>query len=135
MGIPSSLAEYVINLDLDGHTVVRSPLAQRAHQANPYAGVLHLSFYAQRGTAQGDVTSPACWNAVYDILLTALELAAAETTTFSTMDARGYSLPVREAAYSDDLFSLCGTHAAFQRSADIVSAFSLMTSRLSTTMG
>ena len=127
MGIPSPLAEYIINQDMDGHTVVRSPLAQRAHQAHPYAGVLHLSFYAQRGTAQGDVTSPACWNAVYDILLTALELAAAETTAFSTMDARGYSLPVREAAYADDLFSLCGTHEAFQRSADIVSAFSLLT--------
>ena len=127
MGIPSSLAEYLVNQDLGGHTVVRSPLAQRAHLAHPYAGVLHLSFYAERGTAQGDVTSPACWNAVYDILLAALELAGDESKSFTTLDSWGYSQPVREAAYADDLFSLCGTHAAFQRSADIVSAFSLLT--------
>ncbi len=31
-------------------------------------------FHAVRGTGQGDVTSPTCWAAIFDILLTALHM-------------------------------------------------------------
>ena len=62
-------------------------------------------FTTQRGTGQGDVMSPACWTAVFVILLTALELDAEATgTTWVGADANsGYK--ARDIAYADDLLS------------------------------
>ena len=44
-------------------------------------------FTPQRGTEQGDVMCPVCWAAVFDILLTALELD--EETTLMTWVGAG----------------------------------------------
>ena len=80
-------------------------------------------FTPQRGTGQGDVMSPECWAAVFDILLTALELDEEATgTTWVGADANaGYKR--RDTAYADDLLSTTRDEGHLQRKADVVSAF------------
>ena len=86
-----------------------------------------LGFHAIRGTGQGDVTSPTCWAAIFDILLTALHMDGHEqrTSQHVASDAnRGYA--AGETAYADDLLSCARTPEALQRKADIVSTFCLI---------
>jgi hypothetical protein len=86
-----------------------------------------LGFHAIRGTGQGDVTSPTCWAAIFDILLTALHMDGHEQRTGQHVasDAnRGYA--AGETAYADDLLSCARTPEALQRKADIVSTFCLI---------
>ena len=94
-----------------------------------------LGFQAIRGTGQGDVTSPTCWAAIFDILLTALHMDIQETRAAQHVAAdsnQGYS--EGETAYADDLLSCARTPEALQRKADIVSTFCLiMGLQLSTT--
>ena len=61
-------------------------------------------FIATRGTGQGDVTSPTCWAALFDILLTALHMDMKEATHnkhVSSGSNTGYM--EGETAYTDDL--------------------------------
>ena len=91
-------------------------------------------FTPQRGTGQGDVMSPACWAAVFDILLTALELDEENNgTTWVGADANaGYK--EWDTAYADDLLSTTRDAGRLQRKADVVSAFcSIMGLQISTT--
>ena len=84
-------------------------------------------FHAVRGTGQGDVTSPTCWAAIFDILLTALhmDIQAKRSSCYVASDAnRGYE--EGETAYADDLLSCARTPEALQRKADIVSTFCLI---------
>ena len=86
-----------------------------------------LGFCAQRGTGQGDVTSPTCWAAIFDILLTALHMDDQNQRTNQHVAAdsnRGYA--AGETAYADDLLSRARTPEALQRKADIVSTFCLI---------
>ena len=75
-GVPLDILQYMVNMDLDGPTVVRTPHAAVTWEDDPYVCVdsIHQpqpnhanlvtqllgSFIADRGTGQGDVTSPAC---------------------------------------------------------------------------
>ena len=130
-------------MDIDGPTIVRTPKAAKTWEERPYACVdspyqpfdiddpvtqLLDSFTADRGTGQGDVSSPASWNAVFDILLTALqrdEISQSSTRQLQAADQTMYSST--ETAYVDDLVSCCLTPDQIQRKADIVSAFCLIT--------
>ena len=90
-------------------------------------------FSADRGTGQGDVTSPACWGAFFDILLTALALDAKDRETRWIRGKANLSYPAAETAYADDLLSFAKTPNELQRKADIVSAFcAIMGLQLST---
>ena len=69
-------------MDEQALTIVRTPFALEIHNTAGLEGLwkaIHEGrlavFMAERGTAQGDVTSPARWMCVFDILLTMLELA------------------------------------------------------------
>ena len=142
-GVPDDIIEYLVELDIDGPTIARTPHAATAWKKRPYACTnsihqphpiddpvtqLLSSFTADRGTGQGDVSSPACWNAIFDILLTALrrdELATNATRPIRTNNQAHYDST--ETAYVDDLVSCCTTPEAIQRKADIVSAFCLIT--------
>jgi Ulp1 family protease len=84
-------------------------------------------FHAVRGTGQGDVTSPTCWAAIFDILLTALHMDIQHTRMgqhVSSESNLGYA--EGETAYADDLLSCARTPEALQRKADIVSTFCLI---------
>ena len=78
--------------------------------------------------------SPACWAAVFDILLTALEIdEEVAGTTWVGADANtGYE--GRDTAYADDLLSTTRDKGRLQRKADVVSAFcSIIGLQISTT--
>ena len=82
LGVPTEWAHFLIQLDLDGTTTVRLPISQHAHDRHGIDGLRQLQALgaadillpAERGVPQGDVASPFGWNAVYDILLRALNL-------------------------------------------------------------
>ena len=95
-GVPDDLIDYLVSMDMDGPTIPRTPHASSMWTQRPYSCVnsihqpftnddpvtqLLASFTAERGTGQGDVTSPACWNAIFDILLTALNRDEANSGT------------------------------------------------------
>ena len=127
LGVPLEIAHWLTEMDVGGTTVVKTPFAQYMWQILKYHSVdtqgsyppghlpstddstLLEAFDAIRGTGQGDVTSPTCWIAVMDILLTALR----------QHDQRGSGTHYRgdgtsmytseETSYADDLESICST--------------------------
>eukprot|EP01041_Mallomonas_annulata_P042200 gene42200-biopygen10916 len=72
------------------------------------------SFEAERGTGQGDVTSPLCWTVLFDILLKMLDNIDCEP--FSCRAEEGTLYSAGETAFADDMES----------TADVVSAFCLI---------
>ena len=131
-------------MDSEGTTVARTPHAAAAsddlqykcvdtpHQPNP--GLLDLvmqlldSFVAARGTGQGDVKSPSCWNAIFDIFHTALqrdEIAHGYTRLLNG-ECRSHYVAT-EMDIVDDLESCSVNAVGIKRKADIVSAFCLIT--------
>jgi exonuclease III len=119
LGVPLDVAEYIIGMDRGGEVVVRSPLAlSYVKRGLPTKS---LSFQAERGTGQGDVTSPMIWTALFDVLLCAL--AAVQGGGLMTRDRNGVCRVAEEVAYADDLVSIQGTAEALQRKADVTSGF------------
>jgi hypothetical protein len=123
LGVPSSLAEYIVGMEMDGTAVVRTPWAQRFLRNHHWSqeAISALGFQPQRGTGQGDIPSPLLWVGVFDILLTALSTITEGLLYASGGD--GTSSPVPDSAYADDLLSIVADKAALQHKADIVSAF------------
>jgi hypothetical protein len=76
---------------------------------------------------QGIMDSPTCWNAVFDIALTALSLnARARSTEHFATAANGNTVLGSETGYADDLVSVHGLASEIQRKAEIISAFCLI---------
>eukprot|EP01042_Synura_sphagnicola_P036637 gene36637-biopygen15123 len=73
LGIPNALVDWLILLDLENHTVVRSGHAFSCWMKDGVKGLEGLDFDAKMGCGQGDVSSPLTWVAVFDILLSVLE--------------------------------------------------------------
>ena len=68
--------------------------------------------------------SPTCWNAVFNIALTALEMDAEyRATVHYAAGADGTSYESSEVGYADDLVSLHDTATEIQRKAEVMSAF------------
>ena len=76
----------------------------------------------ERGTGQGDTSSPATWVVFFDIVLRALEME--DTAPFLTVDLSGRSTPVPDCSFMDDLMSLTSSLAGLQRKADMMVAVS-----------
>ena len=151
LGVPLSWIQWLIALDDNGLTVVRTPHAVRMWDKKGRKGFRRkdkklpsrqkgivtngetiedkssedtaLGFVAERGTGQGDVMSPTCWGAVFDILLTMLALDAEHQKGRWIKGTSNQSYRMTETAYADDLLSYAPTAAELQRKADIVSAF------------
>jgi hypothetical protein len=144
-GVPLEIFQYMVNMDIDGPTIVRTPHSAAEWDDAPYSCVdsLHQpahvptastvnnlldAFTAERGTGQGDVPSPSSWNAIFDILLTALnrdEINQGTVRMLRAADQTHYAS--QESAYVDDLNSCTLSTEEIQRKADIVSAFCLVT--------
>eukprot|EP01034_Spumella_vulgaris_P046869 gene46869-58455_t len=126
LGVPIDIALWLVELDRSGVTVVRTPAARRAWKDMNYPGVkaaagrysrnmtpmtpnallsaiLVEAFEAERGTGQGDVTSPLCWTALSDILLKLLDNIDCEP--FSCRGAEGTLYSAGETAFADDMES------------------------------
>ena len=126
-GVPADIIKYLVDMDIEGPTVAQPPHAAAAWNDLPYKCVdtphqpnsglpdivtqLLDAFVAARGTGQGDVMSPPCWNAIFDILLTALQrdnIAHGYTRLLRGEDQSHYI--ATETAYVDDLES-CSVNA------------------------
>jgi hypothetical protein len=131
LGVPPDVADYLVDLDTQGHTIPRTNAASAAWAANAYAnfsadpqGDQLPTFTAERGTGQGDVQSALAWDAFYDILLTALSLLPSDRLYTSTSSN---SLTAHnDEAFADDLNSLSPTVAAQQSAADLICAFAIV---------
>ena len=96
LGVPEDVVDWLTDMDTDGVTVVRSPYALSQWGIQDYRSVLTelqpssppslqapsvIPFQAIRGTGQGNPDSPTCWNAAFDIALTALMLDSRDRGT------------------------------------------------------
>ena len=79
-------------------------------------------FTPERGTGQGDTSSPATWVVFFDIVLRALEME--DSDPFLTVDLAGGTTPVPDCSFVDDLMSLTSSLAGLQRKADMMAAVS-----------
>ena len=140
LGVPLEIAEWLTNMDIGGTTIVKTPYAQLVWDLLPYYAVdtkgdyppgheacekpILESFDAIRGTGQGDVSSPPCWTAVMDIILTALRKLDHNNPAVAYYRADGPNLYAsEESAYADDKESNCSSAEHLQEKADLVSAF------------
>ena len=132
LGVPKDVAEWIGGMDDDGRVVVRTPAAASINKRLGRGGFLPVmqgarkvaALCSEKGTPQGDVTSPMNWVAIFDILLRALARAKGGEFWVRGDEEGPYS--AADQAYMDDLISSTGTHAALQDRADIISAFCLI---------
>ena len=143
LGVPLEIARYIVNMDTNGKTVVRTPLAKKVWERSKYDGFMDIVdqleisrgdgeedkfppsyFKAERGTGQGDVGSPNNWKAFFDILLCAVSMA--ENGKFYTRGKDSEINEIKDPAYADDLNSFSSSLEGLQEKADIVSAFCIV---------
>eukprot|EP01041_Mallomonas_annulata_P042211 gene42211-biopygen12292 len=147
LGVPEQIATWLVGLDMDGVTIVRTPSARRAWQQAHYQGIrtgehnytqkmrlmirhqllcVHMidAFKAELGTGQGDVSSPMCWNALFDILLVMLEQS--DQTPYYCRGATGNMYKSGGTAFADDMESTSATNSGMPDKANVVSAFCLI---------
>ena len=126
IGVPLSLAQYLVSMDIEGKLVVRTPLSLAIHRDKGIQGLIDadMVFNAEKGTGQGDKLSPLIWDAFCDILLSALD--EHKGGEFFTQDHLGVNRKTPDIAYADDIISLQGTMESLQDKADIISAFAIL---------
>jgi len=125
LGVPAHIAELLVSLDKDCHTIVHFPYAQDRWCRQRYKGFSDQDYFnAIRGAGQGDVSSPFNWDAAFDILLCAL--SSVHTDAFYLLDSSGHLSPARDISYADDLLSGMSSLSGLQLKADIVSAYSII---------
>eukprot|EP01041_Mallomonas_annulata_P042117 gene42117-biopygen5459 len=135
LGVPLDIALWLVELDRSGVTMVRTSAAKKAWKDRHYQGiqapgnlysasmrpispnqllsaVLTEAFDAERGTGQGDVTSPLCWTALFDILLRMLD--AVDRDPFMCRGANERLYCAGETAFADDMESTTATNTAMQ---------------------
>ena len=132
LGVPAATAHWIAHLDDQGPTAVRSPWALEAWRRAGYAGLpAGLSeshpgtFVRERGTPQGDVSSPHAWTSFFDIALRALDLTD-PAIHFHMPTHHPTPVAVSDIGYADDLVSLSSSLAGLQYKADLMSAFALL---------
>ena len=132
LGVPEATAHWIAHLDDHGPTAIRSPWALEAWRKAGYQGfgatissVLPGTFVRERGTPQGDVSSPHAWTAFFDIALRAFAMTN-PSLHFQMPSARATTATVSDLGYADDLVSLSSSLAGLQHKADIMSAFALL---------
>ena len=133
LGVPLDIAEYLVDLDKGGQTVVKSQHANAVyHDLGPKAILTNqtgedsaASFYARDGIGQGDSTSALAWLAIYDILLCMLDDNLHPPYLYqATPDQMEKSDMF---AYADDLNGVSPSLAHLQTMTDHVSAFNAIT--------
>ena len=132
LGVPAHTAHWIAHLDDHGPTAVRSPWALEAWGRAGYLGfgegpstTRPCTFTRERGTPQGDVSSPHAWTAFFDIALRALA-ATAPDSHFCMPVTPSDSAMVSDLGYADDLVSLSCSLDGLQHKADLMSAFALL---------
>ena len=138
LGVPANIARWLATMDVGGPTVIRSPWALQTWARTAALGFgptpsldRPCTFHRDRGTPQGDVSSPHNWVGFFDIALHALQLDRQTSntptlgSTFHAPGTDGSLYTVGDMGYADDLVSTASTLQGLQRQADIVSAFAI----------
>ena len=132
LGVPAATAHWIAHLDDQGPTAVRSPWALEAWLREGYNGfgtgtspTRPGTFFRERGTPQGDVSSPHAWTAFFDIALRALDMTD-PASHFRMPTSRSATATVSDIGYADDLVSLSSSLTGLQHKADLMSAFALL---------
>ena len=126
MGVPLDIARYLVELDIDGTTIVKTPFAQSQIYRHGSTIKEDIGFTAETGCAQGDPQSAISWNCFIDILLVALHDKENNNNFF--LNHNGLQITQQQSAYVDDILSILFSSQDLQREADIVSAFTIISS-------
>ena len=120
VGVPADMVEWLIDLDVDSSTVVRSAFATKLWDEGGRDNIdPSLTFDPELGIGQGDVSSPLTWVVVFDILLCGLARVNHQGLfRLKSRSGSGYSAP--DVAYADDLVSFASTLLGLQAKADLV---------------
>ena len=109
--VPAPIVDWLIALDADNHTIVWADWVVEAWESAVYEAFARDGvdgrvpyFQPERGTGQGDTSSPATWVEFFDIVLRALEMEV--TDPFLTVDLTGHSTPFPDCSFVDDLVPL-----------------------------
>ena len=125
LGVPLDVANWLAYMDEGGTIMIRTPSAMRHFGPStdfPTSPLPHCqSFSGGLGTPQGDVSSPAAWVAVFDILLRSLE--ATLSVPYGVRGHEDTIYPAPDVAYADDLNTFSASCQGLQAQADTVSAF------------
>ena len=133
-GVPADIALYMIGMDYNAITVVRTPLAYQHWSQHGLSNLQHFGFFAEKGTAQGDKPSPCIWVAVNDILATAWD--SITNGALYTQDDQGRIQKAHDIIYADDNLALSGTFSNLQLKMDLLSGFcNMYRIKISTTPG
>ena len=133
LGVPAAMAEYLVKIDDDSHTLIRTPAAYEAWRDLLISALppgtpppaLPLPIRPKRGCGQGTVLSPSTWIAFFDMLL--CSLAAATSDDDLILPSSPSQLhSAKDPCYMDDLLTLAHSQATLQQKADIVSAFCII---------
>jgi hypothetical protein len=123
LGVPPNVIRMIHEMEVEGITVVRTPLTQYIYDTEGMEGLRKLDdrfpgilIHPERGVPQGDTGSPLIWLAVYDILLRALTIQRSRL-----VDRLAHTVN-----YADDLKSIAGNLPSLQEQANLVSAFALV---------
>jgi len=100
LGVPPECIDWLIELDLESKVAVRTTWAIEIWEREGLQGFdpdIHPgapeTFNPDRGTGQGDISSPHTWVAVFDILLRALELETTDPFVLHSVGGSPYAAP------------------------------------------
>jgi len=117
-------------MDEDCRTAVRSDWALEIWAASGFDALTTADpssyFTPDRGTGQGDVSSPCTWVAVFDIVLCAMARVQSTDHSFLLTSPSAPLLPAPDIAYADDLLSVARTLHGLQLKADMISLCSII---------
>ena len=126
VGVPEDIVEWLINLDIDGRSYIKSPWAQNKIKNGELITDTDCEYFtAVTGVPQGSSEGAIAWIIIFDVLLTMLHLG--ECTNFLIKNAQGTLCPQEPTAFADDLLTYAATLAQCQRQAKIVSSFCMLT--------
>jgi len=132
--IPPSEVNFLLALDHNAPTIVRTPYALTIWKRHGYSGFGPPTpnpkgpchhFCAAAGLGQGDVGSPHFWNLVIDTLLRSLEAHRHANPASAGIPVRASDglHRVADLAYADDIISLSVSLLGLQLLANLVSLF------------
>ena len=131
LGVPSDVANYIVDLDRHCLTIPLTPHAQHIRQTqglsafntNNSTTQTAKGFFGATGTSQGDTPSPSNWTATYDIPLRALE----QHQSFPFLVRTDIKIEGTKAmSYADDIISLAARREGLQDQAEVMSASSII---------
>jgi hypothetical protein len=126
--VPRELAKYIVDLDRGNSTVLRTPWAislvkEHGHELYDALVRLQLVFERVRGTQQGGKSSPLNWVALFDMVLSGLDICS---EGLIVQDDCNEMHSVGEICFVDDLLTVQRSSEALQMQADVMSAFAVV---------